>query len=93
MDTPPGFSARRVGAWPGGACLIPPPAVDDRPGVLCGRRLLRRLFSAILFFMFFSRQQDNTFARITGPHRRYRGRVRFFSDPPMRWGGMRVSPG
>jgi hypothetical protein len=42
--------------------------------------------------MLISRQQGNTFARITGPQRRYRGRVRFFYDPPIRWGGMLVSP-
>jgi hypothetical protein len=43
-------------------------------------------------FVYFSRQQGNTFASIMGPHRRYSGRSRFFSDPPIRWGGICSQP-
>jgi len=32
MDTPPRWSARRVGRSPGGAYVVPPPVMSDREG-------------------------------------------------------------
>jgi hypothetical protein len=50
------------------------------------------LCSVIMAALSFSRQQDNTFADINGPHRRYSGLVRFFYSPQLRWGGILVFP-
>jgi hypothetical protein len=73
--------------------LTPPPDVSDRQGVFCGMACSTgHVCSAGIFFVNVSRQQYDTFARITRPHRREQGRVRFFYGPPIRWGGMLVYP-
>jgi hypothetical protein len=93
METPPYSSARRVGRGPGGAELMP------LRRCLTGRGFFSALAystaqvgCAIVVTWFISRQQGNTFASIMGPHRRYRGRGRFFYDPPLRWGGIVLQP-
>jgi hypothetical protein len=48
----------------------PPPDMPDRQGVCCGMACSTfDVYSVIIAALSFSRQQDNTFARITGPHR------------------------
>jgi hypothetical protein len=77
-------------------------AVTDTPSGVVGPaggflwhalvRSTAHVCSAIICLQSFSRQQGNTFARIKGSQRRYSGRVRFFYDPPIRWGGILLQP-
>jgi hypothetical protein len=49
----------------------PPPDMPDRQGVCCGMACSTdHVCFAIMVILSFSRQQDNTFASITRPHRR-----------------------